>query len=428
MPPLSRNIATGSVCAIVQISANFLAYPIYLHFLGYHDLGVWLTLASVLNLVQFISAGISPAVTQFVARADSRREFDDVRHTLAWSVAAILLFGLALIAAAKIAAPLLPRLDPAIARAAASLAPGLILAATLALAVEFAAAINAGLGSIQRAYVAIAAGQFLALIIGAALLWRGFGIPALLIGYTAARVSSLLLLAPNLPAPRRLHPDPRVLSALFQSSAVMLSGSVLNIFVAPLNRWIIAASAGVSAVPVFDIAYTGSLQVRNVLEFGLRSLLPEAAALDPSQPEAIHKLHSVWLQRTVLAGIALYGAVAIAAPLALSLWLGNRLLPEQAFLFRLFLIASFLNLCGTPAYYILAGLKRISAVFYSYVIQAFVSAVIVAVAVIAAPSAALIASGLAAAIAMLGSTSFLISRIPRHRLAASPLARQWTQG
>ncbi len=59
---LRLNMASGFVATIINTVAMVIAYPIYLHFLGYEKYGVWLVLATVLTFAQLdeIGIGISP--------------------------------------------------------------------------------------------------------------------------------------------------------------------------------------------------------------------------------------------------------------------------------------------------------------------------------------------------------------------------------
>jgi O-antigen/teichoic acid export membrane protein len=245
---------------------------------------------------------------------------------------------------------------------------------------------------------------------------------ALVAGFAAARGAVLLMLAPVIHRAagtvRGFRPSIPVLGNVLKPAGWMLAGSGLSVFVVPLSRWCIAAGNGVAAVPVFDIAYTGSMQIRNVLEFGLRSLVPEAASLKArGNVHQIQRLYAVWTRRMLAAGVALYGLASLAAPWLLTLWLGDRLAPGQLGIFRLFLIAGFFSLLGTPAYYLLVGSHKLRDVFWSYVVQAGVNAAIILTAFLWPVSDVVRMSGVAMGTAMLASTIVLMLRLKKSYLS-----------
>ena len=77
---LRRNVATGAGTAFVNVLLGLGSYPIYLHFLGYEQYGVWLALSTILTFAQLGNFGVSPAVTKLVAEAHGARDLPGVRR------------------------------------------------------------------------------------------------------------------------------------------------------------------------------------------------------------------------------------------------------------------------------------------------------------------------------------------------------------
>jgi len=61
------NIVSGTVTTAINAVVMVIAYPVYLHFLGYEKYGVWLVLATVLTFAQLGNLGIGPVVMKLVA-------------------------------------------------------------------------------------------------------------------------------------------------------------------------------------------------------------------------------------------------------------------------------------------------------------------------------------------------------------------------
>ena len=55
---LRINILSGVATSVVNVVLLAIAFPLYLHFLGYEKYGVWLVLATVLSFAQLGNLGI----------------------------------------------------------------------------------------------------------------------------------------------------------------------------------------------------------------------------------------------------------------------------------------------------------------------------------------------------------------------------------
>jgi O-antigen/teichoic acid export membrane protein len=77
---LRINMVSGVVMTIINTAVLVVAYPIYLHFLGYEKYGVWLVLATVLTFAQLGNLGMGPAVTKLVAEEYGRGDIKGIQH------------------------------------------------------------------------------------------------------------------------------------------------------------------------------------------------------------------------------------------------------------------------------------------------------------------------------------------------------------
>src|ERR1039458_8200749 len=79
---LRRNTLAGAASAVAGALIAAISYPVYLHFLGYEQYGLWLAVAIVLTVAQFGNIGLAPAVATRVASDFARRDFAGVRATV----------------------------------------------------------------------------------------------------------------------------------------------------------------------------------------------------------------------------------------------------------------------------------------------------------------------------------------------------------
>lgn len=386
---LRQNVLSGIFAAGLQTGSNLIAYPVYLHLLGYEQYGIWLTLATLISLMQLGIAGIGPAVSQLVADACARNDPHKLGSYVTWPAILTLALTAVLATAGYVFAPsvvALLSLPPQAARTAISLIPLVALLSGYFLWVDLFSSVLSGLGRMDQSNLVNAVGPCISVLVAVLLLRRGMGITALIAGYFAGRsvvFSSVLLLI------RRRYPGPiyvkdlrtAELRTFIKVSGSIAGGTFLNLFLSPFNKWIIAATVGVAGVPVYEIAFGSSMQLRSFVEVGLRALVPEISrtnALRGAEAEArIRDLIRKSLIFTVLAGTPIYLTAGFFAHEIFGVWLHRLLQPTQVTAFRILLIASAINLLATPAYYCLIGLQELRAVVQSYLVQVSLNVAVV---------------------------------------------------
>ena len=90
---LRLNMASGPITTIINAVAMAVAFPVYLHFLGYEKYGVWLVLATVLSFAQLGNLGISQAVMKLVAEERGRGDVVGIQRYVTSALALLCLSG-----------------------------------------------------------------------------------------------------------------------------------------------------------------------------------------------------------------------------------------------------------------------------------------------------------------------------------------------
>ena len=80
---LRINMVSGFVMTVVNTAVMLVAYPIYLHFLGYEKYGVWLVMATV----QLGDLGIGQAIMKLVAEEKGRNNIKGIQYSIATAIA-----------------------------------------------------------------------------------------------------------------------------------------------------------------------------------------------------------------------------------------------------------------------------------------------------------------------------------------------------
>ncbi len=131
----------------------------------------------------------------------------------------------------------------------------------------------------------------------------------------------------------------------------------------PFNKLILSRYAGVSVVPVYEIAFNGSMQVRSLFEAGLRAIMPEISRIGANMTiqakNRIAQLNSRFMKLILFFGVPVYAVLMIFAPPLLRIWLGEKLAETLPNAFRIMMFATFFTLVGVPAYNTIIGLGKI---------------------------------------------------------------------
>jgi O-antigen/teichoic acid export membrane protein len=384
---LRRNTLAGALGAVAGALISAISYPVYLHFLGYEQYGLWLGVSVVLSFAAFGQLGLAPAVATNVAQEYARGDLAGVRKTVSTALIALAATGAIALAGILLGGGGIVsvlHLKPQLAVQARMLLPFLAVLSLYVVQIDTLNSVLTGLGRLDLAVGTQQAGRFLSLVLAASLLGSGVGIVSLpiasLAGYVFVHATSLLLA-------RRITGESCFavsafsfvhLRSLVTFGGGVLASSLINFLLGPLNKFALTRYVGPSSVPVYDMAFTMTMQIRGVLESGFRSLMPEASRLKTLGSEEAHRrMGAVYgrAMKVVLgSGFALFGGAMIVAHTGLRLWLGARFRPELVSALRVMLPGGFANLLGVPGYYMLLGVRSVRHVVATNTVQCAVNA------------------------------------------------------
>jgi O-antigen/teichoic acid export membrane protein len=379
---LRRNVATGVGTACVNVLLGLGAYPIYLHYLGYEQYGVWLALSTILTFAQLGNFGINPAVTKLVAEAHGARDVPGVQRyattaMLAVSASGAIVFSAVLVLRRFIL--LAFNVSGSNARVMSELVPYIALFSVYIFLVECLNATLVGLGRMDLENYFRTISQAVALVCSALLLHNGYGVQSLLLGNVVAylAMNALSLYAIRALTGQRLlsingfkFSD---LSRILNLGGWVFGGSVVNMALSPVNRIVLTRYAGIAALPIYEIAFSSSMRVRNLLESGFRAVMPEISRSSGSVTQETLR-RAALLERKgfrIMAGFGgtLYAAVILVATPLLRFWLRNQYQAALPSALRIMLLGSFFSMLCVPGYYILLGLGKAKICFTFFVIQ-----------------------------------------------------------
>jgi len=375
----------------MNIVLTLLSYPLYLRYLGYEQFGVWLLLSTIVAFIQLTNLGLGPALTSLVAEAKGRGDTAAVEGYSSSAGTVLLLVGLLAASVAWIASnPVLAlaRLQGEPLRIATRLFPWAGLLSVTALLAQASTGVLAGLGRIDVSNYLDSCSRLVALAVSLVLLRSGWKVEALISGAIVAQlllVSGAQLATSQLCGMRSfcvVGVKTQWLAQLWLRASGLTLGSAVGLLIHPFNRFAMARWSGIESVPVYEIAYSGAMQIRSVFEAGGRALVPAVSqargAAGSAAVEQIERLQWRVTRLFLLAAGPIFLISAFGADPFLRLLLRDGYQEGIASAFRIMLFGSFMSLMGVPSFYVAIGLgrSRIVAIGQSIIASVNVCAVI----------------------------------------------------
>jgi O-antigen/teichoic acid export membrane protein len=368
---LRVNVLSSLGSTLLSTLVMCVAYPVYLHFLGLEQYGLWLVLSTVLTMAQLGNFGISPALLKLVAEDFSAGDINGVYRYLTAGLLCLLATGtLVACAVLVLRTPIIGLFGIRGANAAVA-CQMLPYTCGLSLSVLISDALSSGIAGLGRydlvSYSQLGS-QALTVAVGVVLLTSGYGLWSLLF---ASSISYLLLMIWSLVLIRRLTGssllfrcgwDTRRLRRILSFGSWVFGASVVNTLLNPVNRVFVSRFAGIAAVPLYDISFTTCSKVRSLFESGFRSLTPELSRMSANQSVDLSRRVAVFEQRgsraLLYGGTAAYLGLFLFSGVGLEYWLGARFTPELPGVFRIVLAGTYFGLWSVQPWYTLLGFGR----------------------------------------------------------------------
>jgi O-antigen/teichoic acid export membrane protein len=421
---LRINMVSGVATTVLNTAVLVVAYPIYLHFLGYEKYGVWLVLATVLTFTQLGDLGLGQAVMKLVAEEYGRGDIKAVQQYVTTALALLCLSGIAalvIILILKTQIVTAFKLGTEEARLVLWLLPYIGILCIYVFMVQALNATLSGLGRMDLVNWAQSGGQVAAVTTACSLLYSGRGIESLLIGNT---LSNMLVHLISLICIRRTarirflrmdNLDAQRCKRLLRFGGGIFGGSLISMLLSPFNKLMLSRYVGVSAITIYEIAFTGSMQIRALFEVGLRALMPEVSRLSGDMTkyakDKITEIYQTSMKLIFVFGLPIYGVLGVFAPFLLRVWLGSGCAEMLPGAFRIMMFATFFTLVGVPAYYTIIGLGKIRYFLTASVISVGGNFVLVTTYYALTRHLSVFSIGLCLVISFAVSTAYLICKI-----------------
>jgi len=333
---ISRRIARSSVFSVIGRGIALVGWvaiaPFLLRRLGPERFGLWSIVSLLAGLSQTFDLGVAAALSRLVAEFRARADVDGLRRAVTLSI--VLAFALVL-AAFLLALAGRERVldffhvDPAL-RAEAGIA---LLGAVLLFALTTASNLQGALlGGVQRldvwnvAALAAAVLQLAGMVI---VVWRGGGLPSLIVVNAVALALGLVLAGRGV---ARFVPEARpgsVRGGRALATRMLRFGAALQIinlgvlFQFQLEKILFGRFVSLAAVGEFELGYRVVFALWAIPAFLLAPLLPAFAHLDAvADRERFEELFRRGMRYVFALAVPVTGGVLALAPALFSSWLG----------------------------------------------------------------------------------------------------------
>ena len=375
---LRINMATGVVTHCLNIAVLAVSYPVYLHFLGYEKYGLWLALGVVLAITRLSDFGMAQAVTKLVAEELGKGDTQTVQQYVATAIlvlstaggvalAIILVFRSQIVSAFKFTGTN--------AEIAMWLLPYIGFLSIYSVVVQALAGTLGGLGRMELSNYAETCRRIALVLFAVPLLYFGQGLKSLLFAtafsYFVKHLLSVFLIRRIVPfrLMRLGNISGHCFKRLLNTGMGLFGGSIVRLVGIPFNKFMLVRYTGVDSLPVFDIAWRGASQIRQIFGVPLRALMPEVSRITSEMSVKSMKRIRSLLRRTLglilLTGTPLFLTLFLLSTPLLETWLGEKFIDTIPPAFRVMLLATFITLLAAPAYHFLVGLGRVSTAFVS---------------------------------------------------------------
>ncbi len=382
-----KNIISGSVIQTLNVLVIFIAYPIYINYLGFELFSIWILLSVVISFGMMGELGISNAITTFTAKAKAKEDHQEIRKILYNSLfivsvpSVIILFILWTFNDNIIYILEIPAEHHDISIA---ILPFIGISIVIYLFHDVFSGIITGMGRLDISYVLLFARNLLKTIISIILLSLGYSLFSMIYGILVANILIAILkviiikvsLGTYVLKPIRLSIEN--IKRLLNFGFTMIGMQLFNMLSIPFIKVVLAKSVGVEAVGIFELAQKAGYGIRTVFQKGLFAFLPEIAYV-ANKHRYVENIRTEIYGRVIKYSMyLLYYAVpffivlSLTASIWLNLWLGESYNENVLYGFWLLQPGIIASLLILPSFYSLMATNNQRYCFYESVLRVII--------------------------------------------------------
>ena len=393
---LRRNVASGVVTAGCNAAVTFIAYPIYIYYLGLEVYGTWLVLAAIMQFALLGDFGVGQATIKLVSEEHAKGNPVGVQRCISCSLFLLGIVGVVLLCFMFLASNAIINifgLPPEHAGIARTCLPWIGGVSVYIILSRVGCSALSGIGRMDLSNYLQSFGRCLSVATSSLLLVGDFGVESLLIGVITncvfVHIGSVVML-------RRVYghrllrferPHRQEIMKVLNFGGGVFSASLVTLALNPFNKLLLCRFCGVASVPIYDIAFNSAKQMKTLAEAALRALIPEISRIAATRPhdlaQRVTDLNRKTLKFLLLFSLPSYLIVLFLLKPLLALWVGPELAKPLSPVLSIMLLGSFVSLLSVPSYYTLLGMGKVRSIFAASVVKVATNFVICLIVLIA---------------------------------------------
>lgn len=384
MSQLKRNIFSGSVVHGVNILFAFISYPLYIHFLGMKLFSVWVLLSVIIAVAQFGDFGIGKAVINFVASAKEEGRQYDITNIIfnalliVTSVSVFIQMGLWIFNPGIIR---LLNIPSEYISQATKVIPLIGISIFTYLIFDNLNSTITGLGRIDISNLLLLSMNFLKILLTIILLYYSPSLESMVYGVLISNLFFLLIpliILSKLKLAlyhKKIAFSKPLLKKLVAYGTPVMGIQVVNIFMFPFIKIVIARFFSIEYVGFMELATKAAYSFRTLFEKGLVALLPEYSKYagsyknDVSVKEILRVRVLKITKMNIYAGLPFFILLAVFSQFLLKFWLGKEYNINVFYGYLLLQPGILFGLFALPSYYALLAIQKQHLCFFEAIIR-----------------------------------------------------------
>ena len=378
-----RNVFSSTSIFVLNTIIVFIAYPIFIGFLGSEMYGLWLTISVIITMGEFGNLGISKAIIRFVSEEYNSLSFRNINIYFSSAILFLTFISTCIILI------IFTFLEPISnfflgvfeIESPKLLILGMGLLSYFTLVFSLFNGILTGLGRLDLSFVIFFIRNLLKFVISLLIFHTLFvSVWALFWGVLISNLIGILLyyliirfkykISVTIIGNFRIE----FLKRLLNFGSYIFGAQIANMALIPVIKLVIAKTIGYTSVTLFELFYNSSFAVRNLFEKGLLALLPKASGV--KDPLKIKQTHNKSISFIVIVALPIMVLIFLFSMDLLQFWLGDKYDPIINSGFRLMILSWCFSLLFVPSYYIFMAIDKQKICFFESTIKSILSLLI----------------------------------------------------
>ena len=379
---LRKNVLSGFITSGLNAVLLFIAFPLYLNYLGPERYGIWVTLSIILTTASLGEFGVKDAIIKYISEEFWKDNIKSVTEYISSAIAIFTITSFVVIVILLIInAPVINffNLNDYHINKIKFFLPMIGLLSGITFFLNIFRGTLYGIGHVDWNNYIFVAIKFMQILIALGLFKIGFMVWALFWSIFITTLLEFIIIIIIISKKCRINLfrynaiKKNKVQKLLKFGSNTFGASVFSILLNSFIKIIISKFIGFAGVSYYEISFKVTFQIRSLFQSGLNAIMPKASEIQgkiKSFKKNIMNLYKKSMQFIIFYALPLFLILFIFGKPILQFWLKSNFNIEIFLFFRILLVALFINLLSVPIYYIFMGVNKVRYCFFEMVVRA----------------------------------------------------------